>query len=73
MTDPETFRDRLRTYLRERADSGDRYVKAKDVARDLGCSAKRVGVNFVPLREEGVVEQWATGSTGATWEITIDQ
>jgi len=72
MTGAPTFRERLADYLREQAESGTRFVKAKTLADELDTTSKRVGVNLGMLADDGVVEQWSRGSTGATWEITIE-
>jgi len=73
MTGAPTFRERLADYLREQANNGTRFVKAKTLADELDTTSKRVGVNLRLLAEDGVVEQWSTGSTGATWRIAVEQ
>lgn len=73
MTGAPNFRDRLADYLREQAQSGTRFVKAKDIARELDANSHRIGNALGFLADEGIVQQWSSGSTGATWEITIDQ
>jgi hypothetical protein len=74
MTGAQNFRERLAAHLREQARNGERYVTAKQLADEFGTNTKRVGVNLGLLADEtGIVEQWSSGSTGATWEITIGQ
>jgi len=72
MTGAPTFRERLADYLRKQAREGTRFVKAKTLADELDTTSKRVGVNLGMLADDGMVEQWSRGSTGATWEITIE-
>lgn len=73
MTGPESFREQLRSYLCDKADAGERYVCAKDIATELDANSKRIGNALGFLADEGLVEQWSSGTTGATWEITIEQ
>jgi len=65
---------RLAAYLRERAQDGDAYVKAKFIADDVGLSPKEIGALMVKLQETApdlTIEKWSyTGAT--TWRIRAD-
>jgi hypothetical protein len=58
-------------YLRRRTE-GRSYFKSREIAADLGMTAKEVGANMRPLLEGGVeptVEKWGY-SSGTTWMVT---
>jgi len=73
MTGAPTFRERVRSLLCDKADAGERYVCAKDIAREMDANSHRVGNALGMLADEGLVEMWSSGTTGATWELTIDE
>lgn len=73
MTGAPSFRERLRSYLCAKADDGERYVSAKDIASEMDANSHRVGNALGFLADEGLVEMWSSGTTGATWELTIDE
>ncbi|PSQ14442.1 hypothetical protein BRC99_02895 [Halobacteriales archaeon QS_7_69_60] len=52
-TDPstESKESRLRTYLRQRAENGEVYIKGKFIADDVGLSPKEIGALMVKLRD----------------------
>jgi Mn-dependent DtxR family transcriptional regulator len=63
----------VRSHLCAKADDGERYVCAKDIAREMDANSHRVGNALGMLADEGLVEMWSSGTTGATWELTIDE
>lgn len=61
----------LRSYLLARVRNGNRYFKAKFIARDLSLSSKEIGALMVKLQESDSsleIEQWSRQSP-ATWFI----
>lgn len=73
MSDAETFRERVRIYLCNKADNGTRYITAKKASTEIDATSKRIGNALGFLADDGLVQKWSAGSTGNTWEITIDQ
>lgn len=64
--------ERLRSYLRKRAEDGELYFKSKFIADEVGLSAKEIGALMVKLRESAEtidVEKWSYTSA-TTWRIT---
>ncbi|MDZ7700870.1 MAG: hypothetical protein U5J98_01715 [Halobacteriales archaeon] len=63
--------DRLRQYLRSKANAGDYYFKSKFIAEEVGLSPKEIGALMVKLKEsasEIEIEKWSyTGAT--TWRV----
>ena len=73
-TDPstESKESRLRTYLRQRAEDGEVYVKGKFIADDVGLSPKEIGALMVKLRDSAgdlQVEKWSYTSA-TTWRVS---
>lgn len=59
----------VRTYLEQRADSEPTYLKARDIADDIGETPKAVAQHLQRLQDElsGVtLEQWSR-SKSTTW------
>lgn len=62
---------RLRTYLQQRAEDGEFYIKSKFIADDVGLSPKEIGALMVKLRDsaqELQIEKWSYTSA-TTWRI----
>ena len=63
--------ERLRQYLRSKANAGDYYFKSKFIAEEVGLSPKEIGALMVKLKEsasEIEIEKWSyTGAT--TWRV----
>ena len=68
----ESKESRLRTYLRQRAEDGEVYVKGKFIADDVGLSPKEIGALMVKLQDSGgdlEVEKWSYTSA-TTWRVS---
>ncbi len=64
---------RLRSYLRQRAEDGEVYVKSKFIADDVGLSPKEIGALMVKLRDSArdlEIEKWSYTSA-TTWRVTV--
>ena len=63
--------ERLRSYLRKRAEDGELYFKSKFIADDVDLSPKEIGALMVKLSESAAdlrIEKWSyTGAT--TWRV----
>jgi DNA-binding MarR family transcriptional regulator len=62
---------RILAYLSDRADDRT-YFKSRNIADDLGLSAKEVGANMRAILDGDVgvtVEKWGY-SSGTTWKVT---
>jgi len=63
--------DRLRTYLKQRAQDGEMYFKSKFIADEVGLSPKEIGALMVKLKEsaqELEIEKWSYTSA-TTWRV----
>lgn len=49
------------------------YCKARDIANQLDrdYSSKQLPHIMAALRDRGILEKWNSGTTGATWRITV--
>ncbi|WP_254839998.1 DUF7123 family protein [Natronomonas marina] len=68
----ESKESRLRTYLRQRAEDGEVYVKSKFIADDVGLSSKEIGALMVKLKDSATdldIEKWSYTSA-TTWRVT---
>ena len=68
----ESKESRLRTYLRQRAEDGEIYIKGKFIADDVGLSPKEIGALMVKLRDSAgdlQVEKWSYTSA-TTWRVS---
>ena len=68
----ESKESRLRTYLRQRAEDGEVYIKGKFIADDVGLSPKEIGALMVKLRDSAgdlQVEKWSYTSA-TTWRVS---
>lgn len=63
---------KLRSYLRQRAEDGEVYIKSKFIADDVGMSPKEIGALMVKLRESATdleIEKWSYTSA-TTWRVS---
>jgi hypothetical protein len=63
---------RLRTYLRQRVEDGEVYIKSKFIADDVELSPKEIGALMVKLRDSATdieVEKWSYTSA-TTWRVS---
>ena len=70
-TDPADKRERLRAFLRRKADDGEVYFKSKFIAEEVGLSQKEIGALMIKLRESAtdlVIEKWSYTSA-TTWRV----
>jgi hypothetical protein len=68
----ESKESRLRTYLRQRAEDGEVYIKSKFIADDVGLSSKEIGALMVKLKDSATdldIEKWSYTSA-TTWRVT---
>lgn len=72
MSDLSEEDERILSHLRERADGGDRYFRAKHVADAIGLTAKQVGARLPRLAESSDdvdIEKWSRARS-TTWRVT---
>ena len=70
-TDHASKEERLQSFLRQKASSGDLYFKSKFIAEEVGLSPKEIGALMVKLRESAtdlVIEKWSYTSA-TTWRV----
>lgn len=71
-TEHASKQDRLRSYLRERAEQdGELYFKSKFIADEVGLSPKEIGALMVKLSKSATdieVEKWSYTSA-TTWRV----
>jgi DNA-binding Lrp family transcriptional regulator len=63
---------RILEYLRESVSRGESYFRAKNIASQLGLSAKQVGARLPRLAEEADevdIEKWGRARS-TTWRVT---
>lgn len=64
--------ERILGYLRERANGGERYFRAKHIADAIGLTAKQVGARLPRLAEKASdvdIEKWSRARS-TTWRVT---
>lgn len=69
--DTRSKEDRLRSYLKGKAQDGEMYFKSKFIAEEVGLSPKEIGALMVKLKENTVdleIEKWSYTSA-TTWRI----
>ena len=62
---------RILAYLREKAATGERYFRSKNIAEALGLSPKQVGVRLPELAEKSEevdIEKWGRARS-TTWRV----
>jgi DNA-binding Lrp family transcriptional regulator len=72
MTDLSEEDQRILEYLREQAGRGESYLRSKNIAKQLGLSAKQVGARLPKLAEESEevdIEKWGRARS-TTWRVT---
>ena len=63
--------ERLRQFLKQKADDGELYFKSKFIADEVGLSPKEIGALMVKLRDScpGLeIEKWSYTSA-TTWRV----
>jgi DNA-binding Lrp family transcriptional regulator len=63
---------RILAYLHDSVSRGERYFRSKNIADQLGLSAKQVGVRLPRLDEESEdidIEKWSRAKS-TTWRVT---
>lgn len=63
---------RILAYLHDSVARGERYFRSKNIADQLGLSAKQVGVRLPRLDEESEeidIEKWSRAKS-TTWRVT---
>ncbi|MUV89789.1 hypothetical protein GJ629_07680 [Halapricum sp. CBA1109] len=66
-----TKKERLQSYLRQKAEDGEVYFKSKFIADEVDLSPKEIGALMVKLRESATdleVEKWSYTSA-TTWRV----
>ncbi|WP_160134134.1 DUF7123 family protein [Halococcus salsus] len=64
---------RILAYLYDSVSRGDRYFRSKQIADQLGLTAKQVGVRLPRLAEESEdidIEKWSRAKS-TTWRVTL--
>ena len=72
MTDFTDEDRRILAYLYDSVSSGERYFRSKNIADQLGLTAKQVGVRLPRLAEQSEdidIEKWSRAKS-TTWRIT---
>jgi len=67
----ESKEERLKAYLKRKAEDGEMYFKSKFIADEVGLSPKEIGALMVKLRDsasELEIEKWSYTSA-TTWRI----
>lgn len=73
MTDITEEDQRILSHLRESVSRGEQYFRAKNIAEQLGLSAKQVGVRLPRLSEKSEdvdIEKWGRARS-TTWRVTV--
>jgi peptide deformylase len=64
--------ERILSYLRDSVDAGERYFRAKNIAKGVGLTAKQVGSRLPRLAEQSDdvdIEKWGRARS-TTWRVT---
>ncbi|PSP82955.1 hypothetical protein BRC83_07900 [Halobacteriales archaeon QS_1_68_17] len=72
MADFSEEEQRILTYLREQVSRGEGYFRAKNIAEQIGLSAKQVGARLPRLAEKSEdvdIEKWGRARS-TTWRVT---
>jgi CRP-like cAMP-binding protein len=69
-TDELSKEERLKAFLKEKANNGELYFKSKFIADEVGLSPKEIGALMVKLKDsaELEVEKWSYTSA-TTWRV----
>ncbi len=71
MSDFTEDEKRILSYLRESANRGQQYFRARNIAESLELSSKQVGVRLARLTEKAedvTIEKWGR-SRSTTWRV----
>jgi len=69
--DDRSKEERLKAYLRQKAEDGELYFKSKFIADEVGLSPKEIGALMVKLRDSATelhIEKWSYTSA-TTWRV----
>jgi hypothetical protein len=69
--DEPTKEQRLRSYLKQKAEDGEMYFKSKFIADEVDLSPKEIGALMVKIRDSASdlhVEKWSYTSA-TTWRV----
>jgi DNA-binding Lrp family transcriptional regulator len=64
--------ERILSYLCDSVSAGDRYFRAKNIAKSVGLTAKQVGARLPRLAEQSDdvdIEKWGRAKS-TTWRVT---
>jgi hypothetical protein len=70
-TDAPSKEERLKQFLKQKAEDGELYFKSKFIADEVGLSPKEIGALMVKLSDSATdleVEKWSYTSA-TTWRI----
>jgi hypothetical protein len=70
-SEPESKEERLKQYLKSKAQDGEYFFKSKFIADEVELSPKEIGALMVKLRDSAtdiVIEKWSYTSA-TTWRI----
>lgn len=73
MTELDEADRRIVKYLRESVERGEQYFRAKNIAANLGLSAKQVGARLPRLdeaSEDVEIEKWGRARS-TTWRVEL--
>ncbi|WP_436929268.1 DUF7123 family protein [Halosimplex halobium] len=71
--DAPSKEERLKAYLRGKAEDGEMYFKSKFIADEVGLSPKEIGALMVKIRDSATdleVEKWSYTSA-TTWRVEV--
>lgn len=71
MSEISTEEKQILTYLREKANRGQQYFRARNIAEAIGLSSKQVGARLASLEEKAediTIEKWSR-SRSTTWRV----
>ncbi len=72
MTDLSEEDQRILEHLRDSVSRGEAYVRSKNIAQQIGLSAKQVGARLPKLAEKSEdvdIEKWGRARS-TTWRVT---
>jgi len=68
----DSKRERLKSFLRRKAEDGEVYFKSKFISEEVGLSPKEIGALMVQLNESASdleIEKWSYTSA-TTWRVS---
>lgn len=69
--DERSKEERLKAFLKRKAESGEMYFKSKFIADEVGLSPKEIGALMVKLKDSAAdleIEKWSYTSA-TTWRV----